>query len=152
MVVNYVGNDGAPFARGDLDFDNEIDTDDWQLFRAGWGGAYPSLSSVQAYQMGDLDGDLDNDLTDFRSFERLFNAANGANALANLMAVPEPSTLLLFAVGGLGLLAMRRRRAGRVSAFVVVLATVLAATSSAFAATVDTFDVAGTTAHRLAMD
>ena len=94
--------------------------------------------------MGDLDGDLDNDLDDFRIFEGVYNAAMGANALADLMAIPEPSTLVLLTFAGLGLLAMRPRRAGKVSALVAVAALALATASATLAETVDTFDVPGT--------
>jgi hypothetical protein len=55
-----------------------------------------------------LDGDGDNDFIDFRIFQSDFDAANGAGALARLIAVPEPQGLLTAALGGLMALAGHR--------------------------------------------
>src|SRR5690606_18931237 len=69
-------------------------------------------SIARAYGMGDLDGDLDIDTFDYRLFEAAYNAANGAGAFVAMLQgqpVPEPSTLLVVALG-LPLAAALRRR------------------------------------------
>jgi hypothetical protein len=90
---------GASIVRGDLNFDSEIDAEDYSLFLAG---NYTDLSGLDldtAYQRGDLDRDLDNDFNDFRIFKQEYIAANGAQAWADLAArVPEPTGLVLAAI------------------------------------------------------
>jgi hypothetical protein len=66
---------------------------------------------VAAYLKGDLDGDKDNDYTDFKLFKSDFIAANGAAAFAALEhGVPEPSSLVLSAMVATFLLAARREK------------------------------------------
>jgi hypothetical protein len=90
---------GTSIVRGDLNFDSEIDAEDYSLFLAG---NYTDLSGLDldtAYQRGDLDRDLDNDFNDFRIFKQEYIAAKGAQAWADLAArVPEPTGLVLTAI------------------------------------------------------
>jgi hypothetical protein len=90
---------GASIVRGDLNFDSEIDAADYFLFLAGHYTDLSGLDLDAAYQRGDLDRDLDNDLNDFRIFKQEYIAANGAQAWAGLAArVPEPTGLVLAAI------------------------------------------------------
>jgi hypothetical protein len=96
-VVQYSGT--API-RSDLNGDGQINVADWTIFIAN---GYTNLSTetaVGAYRRGDLDGDRDNDIFDYRLFKADYVAANGAGAFAALeAAVPEPATIALLAVG-----------------------------------------------------
>lgn len=93
--IFYDGS-GAMFQPGDLDFSGgDPDLNDWLAFRGGQGADLSALSLLEAYALGDVDFDGDNDLADFVAFKALFNAANGAGALEALLAVPEPSSLAL---------------------------------------------------------
>lgn len=98
--VTYIGT--AP-ARSDLNGDNIINGVDWQMFLAGSGATFTGQTKVQSYLQGDLNGDGLNDLTDFRLFQSDFIAANGLAAFNSLVAVPEPSLLVLASAGILGL-------------------------------------------------
>jgi trimeric autotransporter adhesin len=94
--IVFTGNSGSAFAAGDLDFDGDIDANDWTTFLVGHGGDFADMSPAQAYGLGDLDGDLDNDMLDFLEFEVLYDAANSPGAFAKLtVGVPEPNTLAL---------------------------------------------------------
>ncbi len=99
-VVNYVGNNGQPFALGDLSFDGKIDVSDWKLLRAGQHVAVTSGSAAEAYGLGDLNADLVNNHADFVTFQYLYDQANGAGAFEVMVnSVPEGSTGLLLLVG-----------------------------------------------------
>jgi hypothetical protein len=95
-TVSYTGNAGNPFPRSDLNFDGDITIDDWSLFLSNAFGNLSGLSRAQAYALGDLDADGDNDRADFLLFKSDFNTANGAGAFDRMvLGVPEPGTLLL---------------------------------------------------------
>lgn len=94
-TVFYTGNTGQSFARSDLNFDGQINREDWDVFRASHLQDMAGLSPAQSYGLGDLDGDGDNDFTDFRLFQADFTALHGAAAFAQLLTVPEPSSLML---------------------------------------------------------
>ncbi len=76
----------------DLDFDGLVNVFDWQAFRSGQGLNMSDLSLRQSFMLGDLDHDLDNDLTDFALFRAEFDRVNGDGAFARL--VPEPAANL----------------------------------------------------------
>ena len=61
-----------------MNFDGLIDPLDWPIYNSGRGAAMSSLTLTEAYRLGDLDGDLDNDIADFVLFKDFFEAANGA--------------------------------------------------------------------------
>ncbi len=123
IAVEYTGNGGQAYKVGDLNFDGAINATDWPLFRAAMGNTFDAGSSLTlTYQQGDLDGDMDTDIADFRLFEKAFDGVNGQGALAAaIAAVPEPSTLALAAGIGIAACFTRRRRkvAGALAALVV---------------------------------
>ncbi|TWT92897.1 hypothetical protein Pla108_40370 [Botrimarina colliarenosi] len=111
--VEFIGNDGVPFAFGDLDFDGQVSYSDWVVFNANHLADLSGLSPAQSYGFGDLDADGDNDFEDFRQFQADFDAANGAGALARAIAgVPEPVAGTMWILGAL-LLGCRNHRSAR---------------------------------------
>ncbi len=110
--VNFVGNGGERITPGDLDFDGSITVDDWTVFIAGAEQDLSALSEAQAYQMGDLNNDGENNIFDFSIFETAFDAANGLGSFqAMLASVPEPSAIALFGLGLVTLVGRRQRQA-----------------------------------------
>jgi hypothetical protein len=109
-IVNYTGHSGSAFANGDFNFDSAINSADWMIFRANQHADFAGKSGAEAYQMGDISGDFQNNHTDFVIFKTLYDAANGAGAfVAMVAAVPEPSAVVLVLTSGLFTLPLRRR-------------------------------------------
>lgn len=109
--AKYVGGDGAPYQRSDLDFDGDIDQDDWVIYVGGLVKDLSNLSPAEAYQMGDLDYDGENGFKDFNLFQSDFDAANGAGAFARMVAgVPEPASAYLLILGACSVIGLRIRR------------------------------------------
>lgn len=111
--VEFVGNSGEAFKPGDLNFDTHVNVHDWNIFIANHLVDLSSLTVAQAYQLGDLDGDLDNDISDFGMFKLAYDADQGPGAFAAMISqVPEPSTALLMGTAACltcGPLLLRRR-------------------------------------------
>lgn len=108
--VAYVG---VEIAEGDLDGDGDIDTDDWAAFKSGQGVVSNNMTLIEAYQMGDMDGNLTHDLEDFDLFADAFDVANGPGAFAAAISgVPEPASAVLLAVCSTALIGLRRRHSG----------------------------------------
>ena len=84
--IEFVGDAVLP---GDYNNDGAVDITDWAVFRAGFGGDFSGISLADAYFLGDLDQDFDNDINDFNLFVQL---AGGASAL---FGVPEPTAAIL---------------------------------------------------------
>lgn len=110
LYVLYTGVDNIS---ADLNFDTTIDIADWGIFVSNAQADMTGLSMPEAYQLGDLDGDGDNDIRDFVAFRNAYELANpeaGAfqAMLAQYNAVPEPSSLLLLC--GMAAFFLRRRR------------------------------------------
>ncbi|MCA9235251.1 MAG: hypothetical protein KDA44_07255 [Planctomycetales bacterium] len=127
---------GTPIAIGDLSGDGAINGSDWTQFKNGFSSPLGATTLVEAYLKGDLDGDMDQDLNDFTIFEQAYDAANGAGALAALVAsVPEPSCLFLavLALGGGGLVRSRRWWSCVVRCSVLLVAIVSLSSQQAWA-------------------
>jgi hypothetical protein len=110
-VVSYVGNQGHSFDPGDLDFNGDIDANDWSIFVSNAYGNLSGMSRAQAYGKGDLDGDGDNDYADFKLFKSDFDAVNGPGAFLAMVEevhVPEPAAVSVTFVG-LAILCVSRR-------------------------------------------
>lgn len=100
--VQYINGPAGGYQLGDLNFDGAVNLLDWPAYNSGRGVDMSSMSQVQAYRLGDLDGDFDNDIADFVLFKDLVTSALAAER------VPEPSGVALLLVAG-GLLAVSRR-------------------------------------------
>lgn len=111
LITTEISYTGDAVITGDYSGDGSIGPEDWAGFRSGLGNTGDGLSPAQAIQLGDLDGDGDTDLLDFRLFEAIYDANNGAGALAALVStqVPEPATTWLLA-GSIVPLALIRRK------------------------------------------
>lgn len=111
--VLYEGNGGVAFGRSDLNADGEVDVADWSLFLPNAFTSFTGETDVNAYLMGDLDGDGDNDYDDFQLFKTDYINANGEEAFAALPGrIPEPTTALLTALAASAWGASRRRSLG----------------------------------------
>ncbi|MHC4065628.1 MAG: hypothetical protein ACYSUI_14180 [Planctomycetota bacterium] len=62
--------EGTPVAPGDLDWDGDVDLDDYAVWVTCLAG--PGVPGFGGCQHGDLDGDLDIDLRDFAVFQQAF--------------------------------------------------------------------------------
>jgi hypothetical protein len=109
--VEFIGNGGNAFGRSDLDFDGTLDPGDWEVFKEYHLNVSAGLSVAESYAFGDLDGDGDNDFADFRLFQADYISANGAEAFGELLGnVPEPSSILMAAIGLAGISRIRIQR------------------------------------------
>ncbi len=114
LIKLYFPSPFLNFPLADLDLDLNVTGSDWLMFRNGIHANLQGLSEQQAYLLGDLDGDGDNDIYDFDLFRKtyeLYHPEPGAFA-AMLIAtaqndVPEPGALATLTV--FLLTAMRRR-------------------------------------------
>jgi hypothetical protein len=111
IVVQYTGDEiiSGDFAGpGNTGPDGDINTLDWVRFRTNLMANVSSLSITNAYQKGDMNGDLKIDVNDYILFVSAFDDANGIGAFqAMLTNVPEPCTVLLISCG-LGVCLLRR--------------------------------------------
>ena len=125
--VDFVDSDPSngvsPYALGDLNFDGVVDALDWPTQRDNYRGIPGGLSPAAAYQLGDQDGDGDNDLDDLNAFKVLFEAANGAGSFAALVSgVPEPSSAaLLLILSGIAIVCRRFARPSVLAVMVVAV-------------------------------
>ena len=94
----------------DLDFDGDLDLDDFQLFLSGLHTDLSALSFDEAYRRGDLNGDRKNDFDDFVLFRDTYDAAHGAGALAAALRLPEPGSLTMLGISSALWISFRRRR------------------------------------------
>lgn len=81
--------------RSDLDDDGEIDAGDWTIFRTHHLVDLSGWNALEQALRGDLDGDGRNNLADFLLFKSDYIAAHGEAAFAAMLAVPEPSSIVL---------------------------------------------------------
>ena len=97
---------------GDVNGDGVLKVDDWIQFRGGQHTNMTGLTLTQAFALGDLNRDLQNNHTDFTIFKGAYDKTYGAGAfVAMLAAVPEPASVTLASwVLATAALTTRRRR------------------------------------------
>ena len=83
----------------DLNFDGELDVQDWVEFIGGAETDLSGMTPIEAYAMGDLDGDGINSIVDFGLFKNAYVAAHGLSGFEALFAVPEPISMVLLGSG-----------------------------------------------------
>ncbi|HEX6963288.1 MAG TPA: hypothetical protein VF175_15580 [Lacipirellula sp.] len=93
----------------DINLDGATSVADWEQFLVHSFTDLSGLSPRQKFERGDLDQDGDNDRGDFLLFKSLFNAANGPNAFAQLLGVPEPGAISLAGIAAITAFALCRR-------------------------------------------
>ena len=79
------------FLFGDLNNDRMISSDRLGVVQGRPRGRLHRPDIEQSYLLGDLDGDLDHDLSDFWLFRTAYEDFNGMGSFASLIGVPEPS-------------------------------------------------------------
>ncbi len=103
IVVNDVSYVGDAVAEGDFNADGMIDELDWAISRDNQRHDMSGLLPAQAWLLGDLNGDLQNNHADFVAFKQVFDAANGAGSFQAMLSsgstVPEPGTVTLLVLG-----------------------------------------------------
>lgn len=99
----------APFVAPPIDFNGDglLDLADYLILSQNLHSSFAGLSTQEAYQLGDVNGDLVSDFTDFAAFRRAYDEWNGTGAFASL-AVPEPSAVLVASGLVLGHIAVHR--------------------------------------------
>jgi len=115
LLSTYFPSPFIGFPLGDMNLDDKVDGLDWQMFIAGSQADLSGLPWEEAYCLGDLDGDGDNDIYDFALFQEAYELAYPAEgAFEAMMAsyVPEPGTLFVMLAAGLPALLKRRRPQG----------------------------------------
>lgn len=132
-IVEFTGNSGSSFPFLDLNFNGTIDPGDWDVFRAGFPVSLSGLSTVQKYQLGDLDNDGLHTPNDFLAFRTEYNTALGAGAFELMTSgVPEPSAAMFLTMaailGGCGGLSRHRRA---LKASILAAVAVIAVSNSA---------------------
>jgi hypothetical protein len=110
VTVAFTGNGGQPYKRSDFNFDNALTATDYNILLSNHLKTLTETLPSLSYVKGDVNGDLRNDVNDFRLFKADYIAANGEAAFAALAgSVPEPTTGALLAMGA-ALVIIRRRR------------------------------------------
>lgn len=102
--AGYVDVNRTSFVRrSDLDFDGDIDEDDYVRFATYHLAPLAGDSPIETSAFGDVDGDLDNDYNDFLLFRQDYVAAHSEAAfnaaVAAFEAVPEPCAFTLMLLG-----------------------------------------------------
>jgi hypothetical protein len=94
------------YVAADLNFDGVLDGQDWLVFVAGSETDLGSLSAVERYERGDLDGDGVNSILDFVMFKQIYQQTHGFGAFEAMLLhrAPEPNAALIAISGGLAFL------------------------------------------------
>ena len=95
---------------GDLNGDCGITATDWAQLRTTQHADLTGLTYRQAYLMGDLNGDFQNNHADFVIFKTAYEAEHGAGSFARMLTVPEPCSGALVAIALVTFPGRARRR------------------------------------------
>jgi hypothetical protein len=99
-----------PDVLGDINDDGVLDGLDWTEFIAWMHADLSTYTSEEQFARGDLDADGLNNYADYQLFYTYYDNAYGLGAFEAMVAsVPEPSAMLMLAVG-LARLGVRQRR------------------------------------------
>ncbi len=94
----------SDFLPGDFDGDLDIDTADWLVLRDHLLAVNGQLPNMSLYAQGDVDFNGSIDSGDFIAFRESFLLLNNndTEAFAQLVAIPEPATLVFLLIGLFG--------------------------------------------------
>ncbi|WP_425399366.1 dockerin type I domain-containing protein [Aeoliella sp.] len=112
-LVEFLGTTQTqPYMVGDLDFNGtpyEVADFTSVMLPNLISDLASTLSPAEAYQMGDMNGDLRVDELDFRIFKEAYLAQGGSLALLTGTTVPEPATwIVTFILGALCMTCVRK--------------------------------------------
>jgi hypothetical protein len=100
--------DGAPITAGDLDGNGTVAVADFQTLMTNLHTDVSTLAMAERYTRGDVTRNGVIDYYDFNKFAQTFDDQFGPGSFAAMAAtVPECSSILLIAIGGIGLLCAR---------------------------------------------
>ncbi|MDP6545784.1 MAG: peptidylprolyl isomerase [Phycisphaerae bacterium] len=100
VVIGVDGNSVPVGVHGDVDFDGDVDADDYNEFTASFGERGVGLAA-------DFDGDYDVDLDDFTILQANYSGPTSPPAAPG-GAVPEPASICLLGLCGMALIRKRR--------------------------------------------
>lgn len=93
----------------DLNLDGVTDILDWTILVDNSGTSTQLLTQRDAFMLGDLNFDGENNYEDYKFFKSAYTHSNGAESFAALLQVPEPTGITV-ALVGLALLPRNRDR------------------------------------------
>ena len=133
-AISFVGGVNEPFGFGfgDLDFDGQMNSNDWAKLQSGFGTPLAELSEAQRYRAADLNGDGQHTLDDILEFRVRYDAVNGVGSFqAMLEAVPEPNTLGLLVFTLIATVTSRRSTRHVSVALLLAVLTLISGTARA---------------------
>ena len=142
-LIEFVGGGNAPeaFHFGDLNFDGDLDSDDWTVLQSNFGSSLASLSEAQRYRLSDLDNDGAHSLDDLLTFQITYDEINGAGAFQAMIArVPEPCSAAVALVSVAALIGGGRKRIFSLIILVAVVSSLAVETTNAAVVWSENFD------------
>jgi len=103
---------GDAIARSDFNGDGDVNGADFTILLDNNQTTLAATTAVQSFALGDTNGDLKNDFTDFRNFQIDFDEANGAGAFLATFGgtnVPEPASVAIAILALAGVAVVRAK-------------------------------------------
>lgn len=142
-LIEFVGggNDPDPYPFADLNFDGQLNSDDWTALQSNFGASLASLSEAQRYRLSDLNNDGMHTLDDILTFQITYDEVNGSGTFqAMINGVPEPSSACLLLLAAAALVGIGRKRSPSLVVVIVAVPFLLLDTASAAVVWSENFD------------